>query len=349
MSQRANILIADADPVAQERVAQLVSDLGHTPVFATDAQQAISQLRGGAADVLLLDISLPQMNDVLQQIHADKHLRRIPVVMIAPSDDLDNVVRCLDLGAEGFLYRPVNPVMLRVRVKGCLEKKRLHDEELELLQQLQAEKERSEALLRSIFPAAIADRLRAGQSNIAESFPNTTILFADIDRFAFLSESKSPTEVVHVLNAAFSAFDKLVAEGGVEKIKTIGDAYMVAAGVPTPRADHAEAIADLALRMQSAVIGLNTGLAEPLSLRIGIDSGAVVAGVLGTSRLAYDLWGTPVKGASRMEACGVSGGIHVTAATASLLHGKYLLDERGTYYVKGQGDITTYLLRAKRM
>jgi class 3 adenylate cyclase/ActR/RegA family two-component response regulator len=348
MDQKASILIADIDPAARAVLAGLITELGHQPFEASDEQQTMSILRSTPCDVLLLDVAMPGLSEILQQIRADRKLRRIPVVMIAPSDDLDSVVRCLDLGAEGFLYKPANPVMLRVRVKGCLEKKRLHDEEWRLLEQLQAEKERSEALLRSIFPAAIADRLRAGEVGIAESFPETTILFADINRFAHLTESKPATEVVRVLNAAFSAFDKLVAESGVEKIKTIGDAYMVAAGVPVPRPDHAQTIADLALRMQSAVVGLNTGLPEPLSLRIGIDSGAVVAGVLGATRLAYDLWGNPVKGASRMEAYGVPGAIHVTAATAALLRSNYLLDERGTFYVKGQGDITTYLLRAKR-
>ena len=170
---------------------------------------------------------------------------------------------------------------------------------------------------------------RPGKSSIAESFPESTILFADINRFSHLTASKAPTEVVHLLNAVFSTFDRVVLELGLEKIKTIGDAYMVASGVPVPRPDHAEAAADLALRMQAEIAKLHTGLREPLSLRIGMDSGAVVGGVLGTTRLAYDIWGSPVKGASQMEAYGVPGSIHLTAATAKLLRGNYLLDEPG--------------------
>ena len=347
MNEPASILIADSQDAGREAVARLVRDLGHVPVPAGSMKETLDLARSSDHGMLLLDASMPGMIEVLEQMRADAKLRFVPIVMISDKDDLETVTRCLELGAEGFLYKPPNPLMLRVRVKGCLERKRLHDAEVGYVQQIKSEKAKSDALLRSIFPRTVADRIEAREVVIAECFPESTILIADIIRFSHLTASKSPTDVVHVLNTVFSAFDRIVLEQGLEKIKTIGDAYMVASGAPVPRADHAEAAADLALRMQAEIAGLHTGLREPLSLRIGMDSGAVVGGVLGTTRLAYDLWGSPVKGASQMEAYGVPGGIHVTAATAKLLRGKYLLDERGTFYVRGQGDMTTYLLRAK--
>jgi class 3 adenylate cyclase len=348
MTDHPSILIADANQADRNAVADLIRELGHVPVLAGNLPETIELARSSDCDMLILDVSMPQMIEVLEQMRADPKLRHVPIVMISVRDDLGTITRCLELGAEGFLYKPPNPFMLRVRVKGCLERKRLHDAEVGYLQQIQAEKAKSDALLRSIFPKAVADRLEARESSIAESFPASTILFADVNRFSHLTAAKSPTEVVHLLNAVFSTFDRVVVELGLEKIKTIGDAYMVASGVPVARPNHAEAAADLALLMQAEIAKLHTGLREPLSLRIGMDSGSVVGGVLGTTRLAYDIWGSPVKGASQMEAYGVPGGIHLTAATARLLREKYLLDERGTFYVKGQGDMTTYLLRAKK-
>jgi len=212
---------------------------------------------------------------------------------------------------------------------------------------LRLEKERSEALLLNMLPRAIVDRLKDNPGTIAERFDEGTILFADIVGFTKLSSRTPPAEVVGLLNDIFTAFDRLTLQFGLEKIKTIGDAYMVVGGVPTPRADHAEAVADLALGMLEAVrqVSLTRG---PYQVRIGINSGPVVAGVLGLSKFVYDLWGDAVNVAARMESHGEPGAIQVTEETHARLRGSFVFDERGTVEVKGKGPMRTFFLRSRK-
>lgn len=216
-------------------------------------------------------------------------------------------------------------------------------------QQLSIEQEKSERLLLNILPEPIAEQLKEGQRNIADGFAEVTILFADIVGFTNLSERISPTQLVNLLNEIFSAFDKLSDEYGLEKIKTIGDAYMVVGGIPKPRSDHAEAIAEMAIGMQQEVLKFNAKHNAELSIRIGINTGPVVAGVIGTKKFIYDLWGDAVNTASRMESHSLPGCIQVTESTYQSLQGKYRLEERGVIQVKGKGEMMTYFLKGKRV
>ena len=213
---------------------------------------------------------------------------------------------------------------------------------------LHAEQRKSEQLLRSVLPEAIAERLKEGPELIAESFDDATVMFADIHEFSARCRDMSATESVRLLNDVFSTFDALGERLGMEKIKTVGDAYMVAGGVPVPRPDHVEAIAEMALGMQEAILTVNARGGEPLSLCIGIDTGPLVAGVIGTKRFVYDLWGRTVNTAAHLETYGVPGGIQVTQSTYERLEDKYLFEQRGTFYIKGRGEVTTYLLRGRR-
>lgn len=217
------------------------------------------------------------------------------------------------------------------------------------VQAFQKAHRRSEALLLNILPAPIAERLKeAKEQTIAEDFSEVTVLFADIVDFTRLSARIAPRALVNLLNSVFSAFDQLTERHGLEKIKTIGDAYMVVAGLPVGRADHAEAIADMALDMQTAMSRLRTELGEPLGLRIGIHSGPVVAGVIGERKFAYDLWGDTVNVASRMESHGVANRIQLTHSTYTRLRDRYVCEERGTITVKGKTPMKTYFLVGKR-
>ncbi|NJS10093.1 MAG: guanylate cyclase [Microcoleus sp. CSU_2_2] len=215
-------------------------------------------------------------------------------------------------------------------------------------QQLEAEQAKSEQLLLNILPAAIALRLKANESNIAESFGEVTVLFADIVGFTELSSRIPATAVVKVLNDIFSAFDHLADRHGLEKIKTIGDAYMVVGGLPTPRPDHTEAIANMAIDMLREIRLLSLDYSEPFSIRIGISTGPVVAGVIGLRKFIYDLWGDTVNIASRMESHGITGCIQVTAETYEILKDKYTFQKRGAIQVKGKGYMTTYLLIGRK-
>ncbi|MDB9315221.1 PAS domain S-box protein [Spirulina sp. CS-785/01] len=210
------------------------------------------------------------------------------------------------------------------------------------------EQEKSERLLRNILPNAIAERLKQEEQSIAERFDSVSILFADIVDFTSLSAKIPPTELVDLLNDIFSAFDQLAEWYDLEKIKTIGDSYMVAGGIPSTTANHAEAIADMALDMQLAITRFSREGGEPFRLRIGIHTGQVVAGVIGIRKFIYDLWGDTVNVASRMESQGVSDMIQVTQDTYELLKDKFFFEKRGEILVKGRGKMTTYWLRGRR-
>lgn len=214
-------------------------------------------------------------------------------------------------------------------------------------QKLSIEQEKSDRLLLNILPEPIADKLKDGQSNIADGFAEVTILFADIVKFTELSTTVSPTELVKLLNEIFTAFDRLTEKHRLEKIKTIGDAYMVVGGIPKYRQDHAEAIAEMAFDMQGEVAKFNAKHHTNLSIRIGINTGPVVAGVIGTKKFIYDLWGDAVNTASRMESQGLAGSIQVTESTYHYLRDRYLLENRGAIQVKGKGEMITYLLTGR--
>jgi class 3 adenylate cyclase len=218
-----------------------------------------------------------------------------------------------------------------------------------VLEALQAEREKSERLLLNILPPSIAEQLKQNQHSIAERFEQATIMFADIVDFTGFSARISPSELVNFLNQVFSAFDELAEKHHLEKIKTIGDSYMVAGGLPTPRHDHVEAMAEMALDMQAEIRRFQGQMGQSCNLRIGINTGPVVAGVIGTKKFIYDLWGDAVNIASRMESQGEVGKIQVTATTKNLLNGKYDFEERGLIDVKGRGEMLTYWLTKRRL
>ncbi|AFZ19607.1 adenylate/guanylate cyclase domain-containing protein [Allocoleopsis franciscana] len=213
---------------------------------------------------------------------------------------------------------------------------------------LRLARKRAELLLLNILPQPIAERLKRGQRTLAESFEDVTVLFADLVNFTKFSAQTSPTELVELLNVIFSKFDRLAEQHRIEKIKTIGDAYMVVAGLPTARPDTAGAIAQMALDMQDAIVQLNTELGKSFQLRIGIHSGPVVAGVIGIRKFSYDLWGDTVNIASRMESQGLPGSIQVSATTYERLRDRYLFKERSPIQVKGKGEMITYLLISRK-
>lgn len=213
---------------------------------------------------------------------------------------------------------------------------------------LRAQQQQTEELLLNILPKPIAQQLKQNPSIIADSFDDVSVLFADLVGFTQFSAQRNAKELVELLNVIFSKFDQLAEQHGLEKIKTIGDAYMVVAGLPTARTDHAEAIARMALDMQQAIVKVNAETGTAFSIRIGINSGPVVAGVIGLKKFSYDLWGDTVNTASRMESQGIPGAIQVTAQTYERLRDKYLFEERGVIRVKGKGEMITYLLRGRQ-
>ena len=216
------------------------------------------------------------------------------------------------------------------------------------LQALALEQARAEKLLLNILPQSIADRLKASDLRIADSHEAVTIMFADLVDFTHMSADMPPAELVDLLNQVFSRFDQLAEKHGLEKIKTIGDAYMVVGGAPSARNDHAVAVVEMALEMQAALKDVARTSKKNLMMRIGINSGPVVAGVIGSSKFSYDLWGDTVNVASRMEQNGLPDAIQVTEDTCQLLQDQYTFEPRGSITVKGKGEVEAYILTGKR-
>jgi adenylate cyclase len=213
---------------------------------------------------------------------------------------------------------------------------------------LDIEKQKSERLLLNILPVSIAERLKEDSSVIADHFDSTTVLFSDIVGFTAMSEKITPKELVAYLNRMFSAFDDLAEKYGLEKIKTIGDAYMVAGGFPETRDCHARDVCSMALEMLEVVKQCNDATQQPVDIRIGIHTGPAVAGVIGIKKFAYDVWGDTVNTASRMESSGQPGRIQLTEQAAAKLNGEFILEERGMVDIKGKCSMKTFWLNGKR-
>jgi adenylate cyclase len=226
---------------------------------------------------------------------------------------------------------------------------KLRKKEFRATQELKIAQQQSEKLLLNILPEMIVAQLKEEPTTIADIFQEVSVLFADIVGFTELSTRVSPPKLVELLNEIFCLFDELAERHGVEKIKTIGDAYMAVAGLPNHRGDHAIAIANMALDMQKAVAEFNAVKNQTFCIRIGISTGPVVAGVIGLKKFAYDLWGDTVNTASRMESHGIAGSIQVCQASYELLKDKYILEKRGLIQVKGKGEMMTYLLHGIKM
>jgi class 3 adenylate cyclase len=264
--------------------------------------------------------------------------------MLTALDDVDSTVRCIEAGAEDYVPKPFNTVVLHARINASLEKKRLRDQEQAYLAELQAERANSDRLLLNVLPKAIADRLKQGERTIVDSFREATVVFADIVGFTSFSAQMAPSRTVQLLNDLFSGFDKLAETYQLEKIKTIGDSYMVVGGVPTPVPEHAERCALMALDMIEVLKHFNRRNAISLDIRIGLNSGPVVAGIIGTKKFSYDLWGDTVNVASRMESHSLPGMIQVSGSTYELLANQFVFEERGTIDVKNRGLMATYRL-----
>ncbi len=345
-----NILVVDDIEANRALLSRRLTRDGHRVTTAEGGRQALGLLEADDFDLVLLDLMMPEMNgfEVLARIKADPRLHRIPVIMISALDEIDSVVRCIEAGAEDYLPKPFNPVLLKARINAGLEKKRWHERERLYLSRLEDEKEKFERLLLNILPPQIVGRLNDGETIIADRVDDVSVLFSDLVGFTQISAELAPTELVSYLNALFSDFDAIARELGVEKIKMIGDAYMVVAGVPEPRADHAPAIAEMALRMIETVETAKHEHGAPFTARIGIHSGPVVAGIIGTHRFVYDVWGDTVNLASRLESQGEPNRIQVSEATAALLGDGFELEARGAIALKGKGKQTTYFLNAAK-
>ena len=344
------ILVVDDNASNRDLLFRRLSHDGHEVARADSGRRALEIVAVEQFDLILLDLLMPDLNgfQVLQRLKADERLHDVPVIMISGLQEVDSVIRCIEAGAEDYLPKPFNAVLLRARINACLERKRWRDRERRYVERIELERQRHETLLRNILPGQIVTRLNNGEVVIADRVEEATILFADLVGFTAVASRVTPAVLVDNLNRIFSAFDDLCRRSGIEKIKTIGDAYMAAAGLPVPRPDHAEVIADFALAMLDTLEGVNTTMDVPFQIRIGIHTGPVVAGVIGSHRFLYDIWGDSVNLASRLESHGLPGRIHVSPQTSRMLEGRFELEPRGLINLRGIGKLRTLFLTGRK-
>jgi adenylate cyclase len=350
------VLIVDDVEANVKLLERMLRGAGYDSVTSTMESRMVCELHlANRYDLILLDLQMPGMDgfQVMENLNAIEIDGYLPVLVITAQPD--QKLRALKAGAKDFISKPFDLAEVLVRVHNMLEVRLLHLETKKLYAQVVAEQKVSERLLLNVLPQSIAERLKGRPDVVADSFTEViadnfaevTVLFADIVEFTKFSESVSAQVLVDVLNNIFTRFDSIADKWGLEKIKTIGDAYMAAAGLPIPLPDHAIRTAHMALDMLDAMDQFNKQSGYQLKVRIGINSGAVVAGVIGKRKFLYDLWGDVVNTASRMESHGVSGRIQLTESTLQRLGKPFLFEERGEIYVKNKGAMHTWFLNGR--
>lgn len=338
----ATILVVDDQKANVLLLERMLGGAGYTTVASTMNPLEVCELhRKHRYDLILLDLQMPGMDgfEVIEGLKEIEPEGYLPVLVITAQPA--HKLRALQAGAKDFISKPFDLAEVLARVRNMLEVRLLHRV--------------SERLLLNVLPHAIVERLKVrgdviGDSFpevIGDSFPEVTVLFADIVGFTKFSAGMSPEQLVVLLNEIFTGFDNIADNRGIEKIKTIGDSYMAAAGLPVPAADHAVRAAHMALDMIDALAVFNERNGCALQVRIGLNSGPVVAGVIGKRKFIYDLWGDAVNTASRMESHGVAGRVQVTEATRRRLGEPFLFEERGVIAITGVGELQTWFLSGR--
>lgn len=350
------ILIVDDKEANILLLKRILEGAGYVSITTTVDPRKVCELHlNNRYDLILLDLQMPimdgfQVMEGLKEIDPDDYL---PVLVITAQPD--HKLRALQAGAKDFIAKPFELAEVLARVHNMLEVRLLHLKTKELYEQVVAEQKVSERLLLNVLPYSIAQRLKGRPEItadsftkiIADSYAETTVLFADIVGFTRFAEGVSAEVLVDVLNNIFTRFDHIADNRGLEKIKTIGDAYMAAAGLPVPVADHAIRAAHMALDMIETMEQFNEQNHYMLKVRIGINTGAVVAGIIGRRKFLYDLWGDVVNTASRMESHSLAGRIQITDSTRQRLNELFMLEERGVIDVKGKGEMQTWFLNSR--
>jgi class 3 adenylate cyclase len=348
------VLLVDDQKIIGEAVRRML--LGEPDIefhFCDKPTEAIATANKVKPTVILQDLVMPEIDGstLVRFYRANPETRETPIIVLSTKEEPKIKAEAFANGANDYLVKLPDRLELVARIRyhsmgyiHLLERNDAFAALEDSLRRLQEEQEKSERLLLNVLPRPIADRLKAGESTIADIFQDVTVLFGDICGFTEFSARASPKELVDMLNRVFSSFDQLTEKYEVEKIKTIGDAYLAVAGLPTPRADHADAMARVAVEMQKEVLQFRREHKVDLEMRIGIHTGPVVAGVIGKNKFIYDLWGDTVNTASRMESHGIPGRIHVSQAFFDRLQDRFPFECRGEIMVKGKGMMQTYFL-----
>jgi len=340
VAEQGHLLVADDDAATRELLCRRLEKLGYSVTACGDGREALELVKTGKFELVLLDLLMPSLDgrEVLARMKDDAALHDLPVIMISALDQVEGIVRCIELGAEDYVGKPFNPVFLRARISAALEKKRLRDREVSHLHQIQEEKQRSEQLLHIILPKDVAEELKATDSVQPRRFENVGVLFCDIVGFTQYCDQHPPEEILTQLQSVVEAFEEVITRHGLEKIKTIGDAFMGTIGLRTPVANPALNCVECGCEMIAAV----QVLPPYWQVRVGIHVGPVIAGVVGRRKYQYDVWGDTVNLAARMEQAAQPSSICVTAETWRLLEGHCKCCPMGRIEIKGKGPLDLF-------
>jgi len=366
---KAKVLVVDDQEANVLLLERMLSGAGYVSVASTLDPRAVCELhRKNRYDLILLDLQMPVMDgfevmERLKEIEKDGYL---PVLVVTAQPD--HKLRALRAGAKDFVSKPFDLAEVLTRVHNMLEVRLYakaleqtvqeleasrelirgkNDELKKLFDQVVAERKVSERLALHVPPNSIAERLQARPDVTADSFADVTVLIADVVGFSKLTPAVTPDRLALILDEIFTLFDGLLDERGLKKIKTLGNSYMAASGVPVPSVDHAARAAHVSLDMIEALDRFNERTASTLQVRIGIDTGRVVAGVIGRRLFLYDIWGDAVNTASRMESHGVAGRVQLSESTRRRLGEPFVLEERGALEVEGKGELKTWFLAGR--
>jgi adenylate cyclase len=338
----ARVLVVDDNEDNRYTLSKRLKREGYEDVaLVANGLEALHQIANRPFDLILLDIMMPEMNgyEVLERLKADAELRHIPVIMISAVSELDSVVRCIELGAEDYLPKPFNPVLLRARVGASLERKRLHDREAAHLAEIDRERKRSAELLHAMLPAPAVRELQTSDRISPRRFEDVAVVFGDVVGFTSYCERHSAEEVLSNLDRLAFDLEQIVGNHALEKIKTIGDAFMATANLLEPHSDPVMASVRFAFEMVEAA---HKNPAH-WQIRLGIHVGSVVAGVIGRSKFSFDLWGDTVNTAARLSAIDAAGGVYLSVDAWRRIEGRCRGHRLGLLPLKGKGEIEVYL------
>jgi class 3 adenylate cyclase len=346
--------VVDDNALSRDLLSRRLERDGYVVSQAEDGLKALEVLENEPFDVVLLDVIMPKIDgvEVLRRLQSSGRLRGAPVIMLSAMDEVQQAVHCIELGAEDYLTKPFNPVLLRARISACLEKQRLSAEERRVSEQLRAalrevEEQRrlTESLLLNILPARISEELRTFGHVTPKYYDDVTIVFTDFVGFSVSTEEMAADEMVEMLHEYFTAFDGVVKAYGMEKLKTIGDSYMFLGGMPPRASSHPVDSVLACLELLHIVGEFQARFPTAWQIRIGMHTGPVIAGVVGVDKFAFDVWGETVNYSSRMESAGEPGRINLSERAYSRVKDFFECEPRGKILTKEQRAMDMYFVK----
>jgi adenylate cyclase len=335
------LLVVDDNENNRYTLSRRLNHEGYTNVaIAENGRQALDLLQSQSFDLVLLDIMMPEMDgfDVLKRMKVEDTLRHIPVIMISALDEMDSVLKCIQLGADDYLPKPFQPPLLKARIGACLEKKRLHDMEIAYLAEIEKERQRADDLLHAILPHTVVQELKATNVVKPRRYENVAVIFSDIVGFTTYCDHHTPEEVISHLQVLIETFEDISVKHGLEKIKTIGDAFMAASGLLTPVENPVLAC----IRSGFDMISAARSVTPDWQIRVGIHSGPVLAGVVGRHQYSFDLWGDTVNTAARIVDQAPPGEIALSETAWLRVRARCRCESLGRMDIKGKGLLEIY-------